>query len=71
MRQRPSRRSTFPSSRCFRDPTIALPNLWVMLLPTATMPGTPRFIIPGVMKKAPPLPMNPERMPPTRPRTIT
>jgi hypothetical protein len=50
---------------------MALPNLCVMLLATATTPGTPRFIIPGVMKKAPPLPMNPERMPPTNPRTTT
>ena len=42
-----------------------------MLLPTAITPGTPRFIIPGVMKKAPPLPMNPLRMPPTNPNSTT
>ena len=52
-------RSTLPASPCLRDPTMALPNLWVMLLATAMTPWTPRFIMPGVMKKAPPLPMNP------------
>ena len=71
IRNAPSRLSTLPSSLCLREPIIALPNLWVILLPTATTPGTPRFIMPGVMKNAPPLPMNPDRMPPMRPRITT
>jgi hypothetical protein len=66
-----SRLSTLPNSPCLLAPIIALPNLWVMLLPTATTPGTPRFIMPGVMKKAPPLPMKPLRVPPMNPKMIT
>jgi hypothetical protein len=70
-RKTPSFRSTLPISPCFRAPIIALPNLWVMLLPTAITPGTPRFIIPGVMKNAPPLPMKPLRVPPMKPSRTT
>ena len=43
----------------------------VMLDPTAMTPCTPRFIIPGVMKKAPPLPMNPLSVPPMNPSITT
>jgi len=50
---------------------MAFPNLCVMLLATATTPLTPRFIIPGVMKKAPPLPMNPLSVPPMKPNRTT
>jgi hypothetical protein len=42
-----------------------------MLLATATTPFTPKFIIPGVMKKAPPLPMKPLRVPPMNPNRTT
>src|SRR3990172_7053883 len=72
MRRNAARRlSTFPMCECLRAPTIALPNLWAMLLPTATTPETPRFIMPGVMKKAPPLPMKPESTPPMKPSSTT
>ncbi len=63
--------STLPSSPCLREPINALPNLWVMLLPTAITPGTPRFIMPGVIKNAPPLPMKPLSTPPMKPRRTT
>ena len=65
------RLSTLPIWACLRAPTNALPNLCVMLLPTETTPETPRFIIPGVMKKAPPLPMKPESTPPMKPSSTT
>jgi hypothetical protein len=42
-----------------------------MLLATATTPSTPMFIMPGVMKKAPPLPMKPLSVPPMKPSKIT
>ena len=48
-------------------PTSALGNLWHMLLATATVPGTPRLIMPGVSTKAPPEPMNPLTSPPMKP----
>jgi hypothetical protein len=38
-----------------------------MLEATATIPGTPRLIIAGVSTKAPPEPMKPLTMPPTKP----
>jgi hypothetical protein len=50
-------------------PTRDLGNLWQMLEATATMPGTPRVIMAGVSTKAPPEPMKPETMPPTKPTT--
>ena len=70
-RKSPNRLSTLPISPCFLEPIMALPNLWVMLLATATTPLTPTFIMPGVMKKAPPLPMKPLNTPPMNPKTIT
>src|SRR5660397_205076 len=48
-------------------PTIALGNLWHILLATATAPGAPSDIIAGVSTKAPPEPMKPLSRPPTRP----
>src|SRR5512138_2511699 len=38
-----------------------------MLLATATVPGTPRLIMPGVSTKAPPEPMKPLTSPPMKP----
>jgi len=38
-----------------------------MLLATATTPGTPMLIIAGVSTNAPPEPMKPLTMPPTKP----
>ena len=66
----PRRRSTWPSLRLFKTPTIAFGNLWAMLLATAVSPSTPMLIIPGVRTKAPPEPMNPLKTPPKNPRTI-
>ncbi len=63
----PSLTSTCPYLARFIDPTSALGNLWHMLLATATSPGTPRLIMPGVRTNAPPEPMNPLTRPPTNP----
>jgi hypothetical protein len=38
-----------------------------MLLATATAPGAPILIMPGVSTKAPPVPMKPLRVPPRKP----
>src|SRR4030065_248973 len=65
--KRANRLSTFPILPWAWDPTIALPILGVILLPTATTPCIPRFIIPGVIKKAPPLPIKPLSTPPMNP----
>ncbi len=66
---RPSLMSTWPYFQRLYAPTMALGNLWHMLLATATVPGTPRLIIPGVRTKAPPEPMKPLTRPPMKPTT--
>ena len=63
----PSLMSTCPYLLRLWAPTRALGNLWAMLLATATTPGTPRLIMAGVRTKAPPEPMKPLTMPPTKP----
>ena len=66
---RPSLMSTWPYFQRLYAPTMALGNLWHMLLATATVPGTPRLIMPGVRTKAPPEPMKPLTRPPMKPTT--
>ena len=66
---RPSLMSTWPYFQRLYAPTMALGNLWHMLLATATVPGTPRLIMPGVSTKAPPEPMKPLTRPPMKPTT--
>src|SRR4030042_6152789 len=65
----PSLISTWPYFARLMAPTSALGNLWHILLATATRPGTPRLIIPGVKTKAPPEPINPLTSPPMKPTT--
>src|SRR5512143_3095127 len=68
---RPSLTSTWPYLLRLTAPTSALGNLWQMFEATATMPGAPSVIIAGVSTKAPPEPMKPDTMPPTKPTRIS
>ena len=59
--------STWPYLCRFHAPTSAFGNLWHRFEATATTPGTPRLIMPGVSTNAPPLPMKPLTSPPMKP----